>query len=67
MVVGDILDKSFNILSSDDIVEKFNISINFLEYHSLRLKSNGFLEFQEKPLNGDIPPRRFRYKRGFQH
>ena len=44
VVIGDPLDDSFNVLPIEAIVNIYNVNINFLEYHSIRLMINDFLE-----------------------
>ena len=43
IVVGDLLDEHHNIQPLEFINNYYNINMNFLEYHSLKL--NEFLEF----------------------
>ena len=57
MVIGDLSYESFNILPIQSIMNRYNVNINILEYHSLCLKINDFMNFLEKSVNEDILPR----------
>ena len=46
-----------NILPFETINERYNINMQFLEHHSLKLKQKEFLEFQDKPESTEPFPR----------
>ena len=48
MIIGDLLNGIHNI----QINEFYNIHMNFLDYHGLKIKINAYLELQDKP---DLP------------
>ena len=56
MVVGDLLDELNNVQSLDSINEQSSIDMNFLEYHSLKLKLTAFLDFQDMPAYREFAP-----------
>ena len=45
----DLLDGSHDFQSQETINEHCTINMNFLEYYSLKLKLNDFLEYQDTP------------------
>ena len=51
MVFGDVVDESFDILPLEDINEKYNLNMNFLE------QLYTCIQFLEKPLSQDVLPR----------
>ena len=53
MVLGDVMDGNFNFLPLDEINSLYNISMDFLDHHSLRLKINDHIQFHEKPLSSE--------------
>ena len=57
MVTGDLLNDYLYILRIESIMDKCNVNINFLEYHSLCINIYDLMELLEKPLNNDILPR----------